>query len=674
MGEDLAKRAEELREKIDEYDYHYYVLNDPLVSDKEYDELFRELEKIEEENPELRTPDSPTLRVGDDLTEEFPTVEHDEPMLSLQNSYNPGELEDFDRRAREGLDGEEPEYVVEYKIDGASISLRYENGVLTSAATRGDGKRGDDVLPNARAIRAVPLSFDAPKGYKRVEIRGEVFMPLGAFEKLNRERERAGEKPFANPRNAAAGTLKLRDPKIAAKRGLSIFVYQIVGAPAELGDHRAALRTLEEFRFKVTENYRLCKNVAEALEHVERLEARRDDLDYEVDGAVIKINDYRMRAKLGAVSRSPRWAIAYKFEAKQATTTLERVTWQVGRTGAVTPVAELEPVRLAGSAVSRATLHNYDEVKRKDVRQGDRVTIEKGGDVIPKIVAPIRSARDGSEKEIRPPSKCPSCGDELTRQQDEVGLYCVNAECPAQKKARLRHFASRGAMDVEGLGEAVVETFVEKGLLDNFADVYDLRERADEIEALEGFGEKSVGNLIEAIEASKRRPFERVLYALGVRFVGESAAQTLARTFGDVDALANATAEELQEAPDVGPRIATSVRTFFEDERNRALIERLKKAGLRFTSEAGKTPEPGENFFAGKKFVLTGSLERHSRAEAKKRIERLGGKVVSAVSGATDAVIAGADPGSKLEAAQKKDVAVLSEEEFYRKLKEADAE
>jgi DNA ligase (NAD+) len=674
MGEDLAKRAEELREKIDEYDHHYYVRNDPIVSDKEYDELFAELERIEEAKPDLRTPDSPTQRVGDDLTDEFPAVEHDEPMLSLQNSYNRGELEDFDRRAREGLDGEEPEYVVEYKIDGTSISLRYENGKLASAATRGDGKRGDDVLANARVVRAVPLSFRAPKGYERVEIRGEIFMPLGSFEKLNRERERRGEKPFANPRNAAAGTLKLRDPKIAAARGLSIFVYQIVGAPEELGDHAAALRKLEEFRFNVTEDYRVCASVAEALDHVERLEARRDELDYEVDGAVIKVNDYRMRAKLGAVSRSPRWAISYKFAPKRATTKLERVVWQVGRTGAVTPVGELEPVSLAGSTVSRATLHNYDEITRKNVREGDRVTVEKGGDVIPKIVAPVESARNGSETEIRPPKTCPSCGGDLTRQKDEVGLYCVNAECPAQKKARLRHFASRGAMDVEGLGEAVVETFVEKGLLDNFADVYDLRERADEIEALEGFGEKSVGNLIEAIEASKRRPFERVLYALGVRFVGESAAQTLARTFGDVGALANATVDELQEAPDVGPRIATSVRTFFEDARNLALIERLKKAGLRFESEADKTPEPGENFFAGKKFVLTGSLERHSRTEAKKRIERLGGKVVSAVSGATDAVIAGADPGSKLDAAKKKNVAVVSEEEFYRKLKEADAE
>lgn len=673
MSESVEKKIQKLREEINKYDYHYYVLAQPLISDEEYDKLYKELEKLEAENPHLITPDSPTQRVGKDLTKEFKPVNHLVPMLSLANTYDEQDVYDFDRRVREGLpEGEKVEYVVEYKIDGASVSLRYIDGKLFTAATRGDGTVGEEITNNVKTIRAVPLKIKKPSGTKYklndFEARGEIYMNIADFEELNRRQAEKGEKLFANPRNSAAGTLKLQNPQIVASRKLNIFLYSLISLEDEFESQSENLELLKQMGFRVNPDYRVCRNIDEVLEVCKEFEAKRDSLEYEIDGAVIKVNSIRQQNILGSIAKSPRWAVAYKFKAKQAFTFVRDIVWQVGRTGAVTPVAELEPVKLAGSTISRATLHNYDEIKRKDIRVGDKVVIEKGGDVIPKVVAVITEERKKDSKPTLPPEVCPVCKSKLYKPEDEVALYCENPECPAQIKGRLIHFASRGAMDIEGLGEALVDLFVEKGFLKTFSDIYELKNHRDELIQIERLGEKSVDNLLNAIEKSKSQPFEKVLFALGIRYVGAGVAQKLAEHFGNIDALIKADEDEILSVYEIGPSISKSLKQFFSDKHNLELIEKLKKAGLRFSSEQKKPVK--DNFFKDKTFVLTGTLSTFSRDEAAARIKKLGGKVASSVSKNTDYVIAGEKAGSKLDKAKSLGVRIMNEEEFLKLLEE----
>lgn len=673
MTESVEKKIQKLREEINKHDYHYYVLAQPLISDEEYDKLYKELEKLEAENPHLITPDSPTQRVGKDLTKEFKPVNHLVPMLSLANTYDEQDVLDFDRRVHEGLpEGEKVEYVVEYKIDGASVSLRYIDGKLFTAATRGDGTVGEEITNNVKTIRAVPLKIKKPAGTKYklndFEARGEIYMNIADFEELNRRQAEKGEKLFANPRNSAAGTLKLQNPQIVASRKLNIFLYQLISLEDKFESQSENLELLKQMGFRVNPDYRVCTSIEEVLEVCKEFESKRDTLEYEIDGAVIKVNSIRQQNILGSIAKSPRWAVAYKFKAKQAFTYVRDIVWQVGRTGAVTPVAELEPVKLAGSTISRATLHNFDEIKRKDIRVGDKVVIEKGGDVIPKVVAVITEERNNGSKPTQPPEKCPVCKSKLYRPEDEVALYCENPECPAQIKGRLIHFASRGAMDIEGLGEALIDLFVEKGFLKTFSDIYELKNHREELIQIERLGEKSVDNLLNAIEKSKSQPFEKVLFALGIRYVGAGVAQKLAEHFESIDALIEADEEEILSVYEIGPSISRSVKQFFSDKHNLELIDKLKKAGLRFSTEQKKPVK--DNFFKDKTFVLTGTLSSFSRDEAAERIKKLGGKTASSVSKNTDYVIAGEKAGSKLDKAKSLGVKILNEDDFLKLLEE----
>lgn len=677
MRNDPRKRILELIKEIRYHDHRYYVLSDPEITDLEYDMLYKELERLENENPDLIQPDSPTRRVGSDLQNEFKPVPHRYPMLSLANTYNESELWDFDRRVKEGLPpGEQVEYVVEYKIDGLSVSLRYENNLLSVAATRGDGTTGEDVTLNVKTIKSVPLSIhrDAlPGGVpSSFEVRGEAYMEKAVFERLNNERTARGEKIFANPRNLASGTLKLLDPSESAKRPLQIFTYYFMSPESPNQSQFEVLHYLQKLGFRVNSAYRLCQNIEEVLEYCHELEVKRDDLPYEVDGVVIKVNSFRQQEILGSIAKSPRWACAFKFKAKQAKTILHSITWQVGRTGAITPVAELEPVFLAGSTISRATLHNFDEISRKDIRKGDTVIIEKGGDVIPKVVSVVLEERPESSTPELPPAVCPVCGTEVFRPGNEVAFYCENGECAAQIKGRIEHFASRGAMDIEGLGSSITELFVELGFLKTYADIYRLNERELELKMMERFGEKSIDNLLKAIEESKKRPFHKVLFALGIRYVGAGAAKKLADHFGSLDSLMNAGQEEITAVYEIGDSIAGSVRQFFSDAHNLHLIAELKKAGLNF--EAEKRDEVADNFFKNRLFVLTGTLSRLKRDDAGDKIASLGGKTASSVSKNTDYVIAGESAGSKLDKAQKLGVKVIDEETFIDHLAKAGIE
>ena len=674
MVKSVQKRIERLREEIREHDHRYYVLAQPVISDQEYDALMKELEKLEADNPGLITPNSPTQRVGADLTKEFKPVTHLIPMLSLANTYNEDELYDFDRRVREGLpEGEKIEYVVEPKIDGASVSLHYIDGYLVTAATRGDGTVGEEITTNVKTIRSVPLKLklnsSLPYSFKDIEVRGEIFMKLKDFEKLNKEREEKGEKLFANPRNSSAGTLKLQDPKIVAKRPLNIFTYILISLLEEYESQFENLQILKKLGFNVNPEYKLCKNIDEVINACRKLEEKRHSLEYEVDGAVIKVNSLKQQRILGNIAKSPRWAVAFKFKAKQAFTILNKITWQVGRIGTITPVAELDPVFLAGSTISRATLHNIDEIRRKDIREGDKVVIEKGGDVIPKVVSVILEERPKNSRPTQPPKKCPVCKSALYKPPDEVAYYCENTECPAQIKGRLEHFAARGAMDIEGLGTALINLFVEMELLHTYADIYDLKNKRDKLIAIERLGEKSVDNLLSAIEESKKQQFAKVLFALGIRYVGAGAAKKLADHFNSIDELISADEEKIEEVHEIGPSISTSVIKFFSDQHNKKIIERLKKQGLNFSSEKRSVKQ---NFFTNKTFVLTGTLSSQSREEAGDKIMMFGGKVTSSVSKNTDYLIVGENAGSKLDKAKKLGVAVLEENDFIKHLEEAD--
>lgn len=668
MSSDIENRIEELREEIRQHDYYYYVLNDPKISDQQYDNLYNELQKLEKEYPELVTPDSPTQRVGSDLTKEFKPVEHKISMLSLSNTYNQDELYDFDRRVKEAIgSSEDVEYTTELKIDGVSVSLRYENLNLVIAATRGDGTVGEEITNNVKTIRSVPLKLknvsDIKYDLSKLEVRGEIFMEVDAFKKFNKEREKKGEKTFANPRNSTAGTLKLQDPKLVSQRPLNIFAYFLALENDQLETQYESLEAMKKLGLKVNPNSKLCKNIDEVLEYCKSWEEKRLELPYQIDGVVVKVNSIKHQRNLGSIAKSPRWAVAYKFKAQQAETKLEKITWQVGRTGTVTPVANLEPVFLAGSTISRATLHNIEEIERKDIREGDQVIIEKGGDVIPKIVKVVKEKRNSNSKETVPPQNCPICDSKLFRPEGEVAIYCENNSCPAQVKGKIEHFAMRGAMDIEGLGKAIIDQFVERKYLRSYADIYDLHKHKSELFELEGFGELSINNLMNSIEESKNRPFEKVLFALGIRYVGAGAAQKLARHFQSLDNLIDASEADIEDVYEIGPSIAKSVKKFFSTSDNIDVVERLMESGLNTKIE--KTTESSDKL-KGFTFVLTGTMEKYTRDEAKEKIQMMGGKITGSVSKKTDYLVAGENPGSKLDKAEKLGVKILSEEDFLK--------
>lgn len=666
MSSNIEKRIEELREEIRFHDYNYYILTEPKIPDEQYDKLYKELENLESEYPELITPDSPTQRVGSDLTKVFKPVQHKIPMLSLSNTYSEDELFDFDRRVREGIgDINEVEYIAELKIDGVSVSIRYENYNLVTAATRGDGTVGEEITNNVKTIRSVPLKLNRIKNSKydlsKIEVRGEIFMELDAFKKFNKDREEKGEKTFANPRNSTAGTLKLQDPKLVAQRPLDLFIYFLFSENNQIETQSESLELIKQLGLKVNPNYKLCKNINEVLEFCKVWEEKREELPYEIDGVVVKVNSVKYQRNLGSIAKSPRWAVAYKFRAKQAETTLNKIFWQVGRTGTLTPVADLEPVFLAGSTISRATLHNIEEIERKDIREGDYVIIEKGGDVIPKVVQVITEKRGNDSVKIVPPQNCPVCNSKLIRPDGEVAIYCENNTCPAQVKGKIEHFASRGAMDIEGLGKAIIDQFVEFNFLKSYADIYDLHKHKNELIALERFGELSINNLISAIEESKNRPFEKVLFALGIRFVGAGAAQKLARHFKNIDNLLKASEEDIENIHEIGPSISVSIKKFFATSDNLEIVNRLRKAGLKFAVESiSETSEALKDFT----FVLTGTLEKFTRDEAKEMIQKKGGKVTGSVSKNTSYLVVGENAGSKLEKAEKLGIKILTENEF----------
>ncbi len=677
-----AERATALRALIRHHEERYYVLDDPEISDAEFDALIRELQAIEEAHPELATPDSPTRRVGGRPVEGFATVEHAAPMLSLDNAYSDEEIRAFDERVRKGLaaaglDATTVAYICELKIDGLSISLTYEGGRLLRGVTRGDGTRGEDVTSNVRTIRAVPLSL-TPGAPVRVEARGEVYLPRTAFDRLNREREDREEPLFANPRNAAAGTMRNLDPREVGRRGLACWVYQLAEGGGELATHGRALECLREWGLPVEPHWRRVAGVDGILAYCREWAERRRTLRFDTDGVVVKLDDLAARLALGATSKFPRWAAAYKFPAEQATTRLRAIEVNVGRTGAVTPYAVLEPVRLSGSTIEFATLHNEQEIARRDIRPGDMVLIEKGGEVIPKVVKPITSLRPQGPDEPKPfvmPVTCPSCGSMLVRPEDEVVWRCENASCPARLRRSLEHFASRRAMNIEGLGEALVDQLIEKGFVRGFADLYRLR--ADQLAPLvvepkaprsERARPRKLGkvgaNLVAQIEQSKDAELWRVLYALGIRHVGERAAQVLAERFGSIDALMAATREEIETTREVGPVVAGAVRAYFDEPRNRDLVARLRDAGVRM---AGSAPQRGGSKpLDGRTFVLTGTLSLMTREEATEALTSRGARVAATVSRKTTAVVVGADPGSKADKARERGVPLLDEAAFRR--------
>jgi DNA ligase (NAD+) len=653
---DPAREIEKLREELRRHEHLYYVLDQPEISDAEYDALMRKLQALEAEHPELAAPDSPTQRVGGKPREGFLKIQHSSPMLSLDNALNEAELRDFDRRVRELLAGEAFVYVAELKLDGLSMAAHFVDGVFTQAVTRGDGRIGEEVTENARTIRSLPLKVKTK--HAKFETRGEVVMNRKAFERLNAERDEKGLSRFANPRNAAAGSLRLLEPQITASRRLEYYTYFLLvdGKPAA-GSHAASLDELERLGFKVNENRELCRDIDGVLQFCARWEALRDELPYEIDGVVVKVDSIAQQQRLGWTAKAPRWAIAYKYPARQAVTTVENIDVQVGRTGALTPVAHLKPVAVSGVTVSRATLHNEDEIERLGLQIGDDVVIERSGDVIPKVV---RVQAQGSyRKPFAMPSICPVCGGAVTREDGEAATRCINTNCSARLKESLLHFASRGVMNIDGMGEALVDQLVDRGMVESVADIYDLTE--EKLMALERMGKKSAGNIIANIKNSKKNPLPRVITALGIRFVGERTAVFLAEAFGDLDAISRASLDVLQEAEEVGPRVAEAIFQFFREPRNQQLVERLREAALPFTYES-KRPKSGP--LKGKTFVLTGILPNLSREEAKRLIESAGGKVSSAVSKKTSFVVAGEEAGSKLTKAVELGVPVVGEDDL----------
>ena len=653
-------RIEKLRDAIRDHDHRYYVLAQPSIDDEAYDALVRELTQLEERFPEFISPDSPTQRVGGQPTKSFPSVTHDVPMLSLANTYDEGDVTAFDERVRAGLAPDTPAYVCELKYDGIAVSLVYEDGRLIRGATRGDGTTGDDITANLRTIRAIPLQINGVKG--RIEVRGEAYLRRDDFERMNAEREAAGEKLFVNPRNSAAGTLKLQNPAEVARRPLQFVAYGLRMSHKSPSTHHDSLKRLREMGFPVSRHVRRCTTVADVVAFWQEQERGRDSLPFDIDGVVVKVDDLRHQERLGAIAKSPRWAIAFKFASRKAETCLRNILFQVGRVGTVTPVADLEPVFVGGSTVSRATLHNEEYIRSLDIRIGDTVVVEKGGDVIPKVSGVVLEKRPASTTAFRFARKCPSCGSHLYRPEGEANTYCENVQCPAQIRERIRHFSSRGAMDIEGLGEAIVDELVTKGFIRDVADLYQLAKRGEALAALDGWGERSVAKLLDGIERSTTRSFDRLLFALGIRHVGETVAKLVAEHAGSLDRLLTMTHEDFDEVPGIGPRISESIVHFFADRSNRRLVERLAKAGL--TVRAVRRTKTAEGPLAGKTVVLTGGLERLTRDDAKRQIEAAGGRVASSVSSKTDLVVAGADAGSKLTKARSLNIRVIDEATF----------
>jgi DNA ligase (NAD+) len=666
-NKEVEKKIEALREKIRHHEYLYYVLDNPEISDPEFDKLMQRLKGLEAEHPELVTPDSPTQRVGGKPREGFVKVPHSSPMLSLDNTYNEEELRDWERRVHELSGRKDVDYVCELKLDGMSLALHYEDGKLVRGVTRGDGSVGEDVTLNVRTVRSVPLSIPKEKLKKAgipptFEVRGELLMPTATFKKVNEERERAGLPTFANPRNFTAGTVRQLDSNVTAQRRLDYFPYILLENGRTYFDrHWKTLEALDAAGFKVNPHRKLVHSMDEVWTFIQQWEARRDSLPYEIDGIVVKIDRTALEDELGFTGKAPRWAIAYKYAARAGITKLENVRWQVGRTGKLTPVAELAPVSIGGTTVRNATLHNMDEIGRLGVKIGDWVQVERGGDVIPKVAKVIDDKDHPRGKgEIEAPVKCPVCGTKVVRTEGEVDYRCVNANCPAKLMGTILHFASRGVMNIDGMGESLVGQLIERGLVKNVADIYDLTKQ--NLLSLERFADKSARNILDEIEVSKKLPLERVIYGLGIRMVGERTAQFLAEHFGSMEALASASVEELQNVNEVGPRIAESIVEFFSIPANRRLIERLGEAGLAFK---GKKKERGTKL-AGKTFVLTGTLAKYTRDQAKKMIEDVGGRVSGSVSKKTDYVVAGADAGSKLDKAKELGVAVINESEMEK--------
>jgi DNA ligase (NAD+) len=659
----IESEIRKLREEVLRHEELYYVHDRPEISDVEYDALVERLRALEEEHPEFRTPDSPTLRVGGRPAEGFAEYVHRRPMLSLDNSYNIEDLRAFDERCRRLADGRSFEYVAELKIDGLSLSVHYENGVLARGVTRGDGRVGEDVTQNVRTIRSVPLRLKgAAEGEAEVEVRGEAYLSRKAFERINAEREEADEAKFANPRNAAAGTIRQLDPKVVARRRLDLFAYDVLrGERKPFATHWEALEWLASAGFTVNPHRAKCSDIEEVIGFCNEMEAQRDGLEYEIDGVVVKVNSTALQDEFGATAKSPRWAIAYKYPARQATTQVESIVVQVGRTGALTPVANLTPVQLAGTVVARATLHNEDEIKRLDVREGDWVNIEKSGEIIPKVLSVVKSRRPRKTVPYVFPVNCPVCGGVVSRPEGEVVSRCVAADCPAQLKARLLHFASRRAMRIEGLGDALAEQFVQKRMVRDVADLYTLK--LEDVAGLERMAEKSASNLLAQIEASKGRDLPQLVYGLGIRHVGERTAALLARHFRSLERLAAATVEEMDDIHEIGLTVAESVRDWFDDEGNVNLCGRLREFGVR-TELASGAAGASDEAFAGKQFVLTGRLETLTRDEARAAVEARGGRVTSTVSKKTDYVVAGEEAGSKLDKAQALGLKIINEEEL----------
>jgi DNA ligase (NAD+) len=663
----IKKEVEQLREKLRYHEYRYYVLDDPEISDAAYDRLMNRLKELEAAHPELVTADSPTVRVGGAPREGFSTVRHARPMLSLDNAFSYDALREWDRRVREGSGQEKIEYIAEHKFDGLSISLQYEDGVLVRGVTRGDGTTGEDVTPNVKTIRSIPLRVDSAvlkkiKLRPSFEVRGEVMMTRKAFEALNRHQEQIGGKIFVNARNSAAGAVRVLDPAITAARRLDFFAYYLlVDGKVPFSKHSESLQALKQLHFRASDDWKLCQGIEAVIVYCEDWDAKREKLPYEIDGVVIKVNSTAIQNELGYTAKAPRWAIAYKYPARQETTVVNDIIVQVGRTGTLTPVAVLEPVQVGGVTVSRSTLHNMDEIERLGLQVGDTVLIERAGEVIPHVLKVVKSGKN--RKPFKMPKNCPECGSAIHHVEGEVAYRCVNAACPAKRKESLLHFAGRHAMNIDGLGEKIVDQLVDKGLVKDVADLYSLK--LEDLAALERMAEKSAQNLLEEIEASKKNSLARLIYALGIQFVGERTAQLLAEHFSSLEELAAAKEEQLIEVPEVGPKVAASIAEFFSEPANLKLIKKLHKAGVHPTAEKRKVKS---DKFAGKSFVFTGGLANRSREEAGEIVQQHGGKVSSSVSKKTDYVVVGTDPGSKYDKAKELGVTILTEAEFERLL------
>lgn len=671
METEIARsQIQALTDELNYHNYRYYILDDPVISDAEYDRMFRALLKLEQKFPALSQPDSPTQRVGAEPLDAFGTVTHRRQMLSLDNAFDAQELRDFDERIRRGLDGQARiGYICEPKLDGLAVELVYENGVFIEGSTRGDGTTGENITQNLKTIQTIPLRMveqDLPTP-SLLELRGEVYMEEDDFRELNEYRIAMGDQPFANPRNCAAGSLRQLDPSVTAKRKLKIFCYEHgVVEGHRFASHHDFLQTIPQWGFRVNPLTRECAGIDEALGYYRELLDRRNALAYEIDGIVVKVNDYSLRESLGIRSRSPRWAIAGKFPAQQETTRIESIEASVGRTGAITPVAHLEPVGVSGVTVSRATLHNQDEINRKDIRIGDTVIIQRAGDVIPEVVKVIKEKRPDSSEPYRIPDRCPVCGSNVVREEDEAIYRCQNISCAAQVKGHIKHFASKPAMDIDGLGDKLAEQLYDEGIINDPADLYHLAEK--DLVPLERMGEKSAGNLVEAIDASRETTLSRFLYALGIRNIGEHLAKVLEREFGSLDDLMQANEEDLLAINEIGPVVAKSLWKFFQEPQNRKLIERLRQSGISMTSSSGQTET--DTLFSGKTVVFTGSLTRYSRSEARNIVENLGGRATSSLSSKTDILVAGDNAGSKLRKAEDLNIRIMDEQEFIEILPE----